>query len=94
MFIEGVVDVDEEGQLPGKKYSYQGRGRSQTKIRLTKETILLGKFKRPRSRYANRTAYLIFGRTLCARVNPNRNKHIVIDPLPSHGPHDQYRIVR
>ena len=57
MFIEGVVDVDEEGQLPGKKYSYQGRGRSQTKIRLTKETItiLLGKLKGPRSRYANRT---------------------------------------
>ena len=71
MFIEGVVDVDEEGQLPGKKYTYQGQGRSQTKIQLTKETILLSKLKGPRSRYANHTAYLIFGR----KAGVTRNQH-------------------
>jgi len=51
MFIEGAVDVEDgEGLLPRKKYSYQGRGRDQTKVRLTKETTLFGKLKGPRSR--------------------------------------------
>jgi hypothetical protein len=54
MSIEGVVDVEGgEGLLSGRKYSYQGRGRDQTKVRLTKETILLGKLKGPRSRQRN-----------------------------------------
>lgn len=52
MSIEGVVDVqDGEGLLPGRKNSFQVRGRGQMKIRLTKETALLGKLKGPRSRY-------------------------------------------
>jgi hypothetical protein len=63
MSIEGIVDVEGgEGLLPGRKYSYQGRGKGQTKIRLTKETILLGKLKGPRSRYAsNRTPSTLTG---------------------------------
>jgi len=38
MFIEGAVDVENgEGLLPRKKYSYQGRGRDQGKVRLTRD---------------------------------------------------------